>query len=81
MSLLVRMDNGFVYRPRRGRYCLKKCVKSHLQVSTFLAYTPGGRGIAARDPFLPGSVQMRGKRIQGSISYKSDFFQRGLWKY
>jgi len=50
------------------------------EVSTFLAYTPGGRGIAARDPFLPDSVQMRGKRVQGTISYRSDFFQRSLWK-
>jgi len=51
------------------------------EVSTFLAYTPGGRGIAARDPFLPGAVQMRGKRVQGTISYRSDFFQRSLWKF
>jgi len=50
------------------------------EVSAFLAYTPGGRGIAAREPFLPGSVQMRGKRVQGTISYRSDFFQRSLWK-
>merc|ERR1712013_104581 len=53
---------------------------SQEEVSTFLAYTPGGRGIATREPFLPGAVGMRGKRVQGTIAYRSDFFKRSLWK-
>jgi len=40
--------------------------------STFIAYTPGGKGIAERNPFLPFSVQQKGKRIQGSPTYRND---------
>ena len=40
--------------------------------STFLAYTPGGKGISVRDPFLPYSVQLKGKRILGSPTYRND---------
>jgi len=40
--------------------------------STFIAYTPDGKGIADRKPFLPFSVQQKGKRIQGSPTYRND---------
>ena len=40
--------------------------------STFIAYTPGGKGIAERQPFLPHSCKFRGKRILGSPTYRND---------
>ena len=44
------------------------------EVNTFLACTPGGRGVSCREPFLPYSVSMRGKRVQGTAKYRSDYF-------
>ena len=40
----------------------------------FLACTPEGRGVSCREPFLPYSVSMRGKRVQGTAKYRSDYF-------
>jgi len=40
--------------------------------SNFVAYTPGGKGISVRNPFLPFSIQQRGKRILGSPTYKNN---------
>jgi len=41
-------------------------------VSRFIAYTPGGKGLCLRNPFLPNSVNHRGRRILGSPVYKND---------
>ena len=38
----------------------------------FVAFTPGGRGVYNRPPFLPFSHLLRGKRIQGSPAYRND---------
>jgi len=40
--------------------------------SNFVAYTPGGKGMSVRNPFLPYSINQRGRRIQGSPTYKND---------
>jgi len=37
---------------------------------TFIAYTPAGKGICVRRPYLPLSVNQRGRRVQGSPSYR-----------
>ena len=42
------------------------------EVSTFVAYTPGGKGLSMRDAFLPMSVNQRGRRIAGSPAYRND---------
>ena len=39
---------------------------------TFMAYTIGGKGISKRVPFLPHSINLRGKRVQGSPSFRND---------
>ena len=43
------------------------------ETAVFLASTPGGRGIGQRPPFLPNSVNLRGKRIAGTPAFRSDF--------
>ena len=39
---------------------------------TFRAYTPGGRGISTREPFLPNSINYRGKRILGTPAFRNN---------
>lgn len=39
---------------------------------TFMAFTIGGKGIYKRPPFLPYSINLRGKRIQGTPSFRND---------
>ena len=36
------------------------------------AWTPGGRGIDMREPFLPNSVNYRGRRIPGTPAFQND---------
>jgi len=42
------------------------------QKTTFVAYTPGGKGITMRPPYLPHSIHQRGFRIKGSPAYAND---------
>ena len=42
------------------------------ETAAFRAFTPGGRGIATREPFLPNSINYRGKRIVGTPAFKND---------
>lgn len=42
------------------------------ETTKFIAFTIGGKGISMRAPFLPHSINLRGKRIQGSPSFKND---------
>jgi len=42
--------------------------------AVFIAYTPDGRGITVRSPFLPYSVNQRGRRIPGSPAYRNNKF-------
>ena len=44
------------------------------QECVFIAYTPAGKGISVRSPFLPLSVNQRGRRIHGSPAYRNDRF-------
>ena len=46
--------------PKEGEECL------------LAAYTPGGKGIRRRLPFLPNSVNYRGKRIAGTPAFRND---------
>ena len=42
------------------------------ETTKFMAFTIGGKGITKRAPFLPHSINLRGKRIHGSPSFKND---------
>ena len=44
------------------------------ETNGFIAYTPGGKGISERPPFLPFSVSMRGRRVQATPKFRSDYF-------
>ena len=58
---IVLSSAGWVMvSPRRNETC------------RFIAYTPGGKGVAVRAPFLPYSVNQRGRRIAGSPAYRND---------
>jgi hypothetical protein len=46
--------------------------------NVFVAYTPGGRGAVAREPFLPYSVGLRGRRVQGTPKFRNDNFGRSM---
>ena len=36
------------------------------------AFTPGGRGVSVREPFLPNSINFRGKRIVGTPAFRNN---------
>ena len=38
----------------------------------WVAWTPGGRGIVAREPFLPNAINYRGKRIIGTPTFRNN---------
>ena len=42
------------------------------ETAAFRAFTPGGRGIYSRQPFLPNSINYRGKRIVGTPAFRND---------
>ena len=55
--------------PRQGETCQLR------------AWTLGGRGISQREPFLPNSVNYRGKRIIGTPAFRNDHVYDSLKSY
>ena len=46
-----------------------------------MAWTPGGRGLAMREPFMPNSVNYRGRRIPGTPAFMNNQVYQPLNAY